>query len=70
MTYPDSAQVSTADGRVLLIALATVGRYDQSGQLPQQFPPARNVPQRGTTRTSPSPASTRIALVRVDRLTP
>jgi len=31
---------------------------------------ARNVPQRGTTRTRPSPASTRIALVMVDRLTP
>jgi hypothetical protein len=32
--------------------------------------PALNVPQRGTTRTSPSPASTRIARVTVDRLTP
>ena len=34
MTYPDSAQVTTADSLVLMIALATVGRYDQSGQLP------------------------------------
>jgi hypothetical protein len=34
MTYPDSPQVTTADGRVLMIALVTVGRYDQSGQLP------------------------------------
>jgi hypothetical protein len=31
---------------------------------------ARNVPHRWMMRTRPSPASTRIALVTVDRLTP